>query len=826
MTVLAIALFAQLAVAQRPVAPMPVTQRPVAQRLVSPVLSFPDATLDDTSAYRGYQTRFFRDAARNTLQVYIDQRSARVVHLFADADNASVGFTGRDAAGQTAALDWGAPDASVSATGRTRRFEHRLVAHTPTIHLGWFLLGSMRVERDFQYDQRPRDAFGTAPYAIKDVDRLIAALSGLPTAVQARHLARLHAPSLAGLRARLYPHPTLRRAGAQWVARVVQPSLDGRDTLTLELRADTAEVSATVAGDSLTLHAMRGSDVPFTVNVATTSQALTPLTRQQIFTPAFLAFLDSTVAHGAAGATSDTLAIRARRMERQVVGVELLVSREKLMAGLPTYATYFGRDMLMTALMMRPIWQHETLEAVIATALRKLGIHGDVSHEEALGGQAIRESGAEYATLITQYTDAVATHDRTAAAAKLARADTVLRDLRRVRENYYMIDDEYQFAIVVARWITDPAVSDASKRAFLRDTRDGGGTRADRLLSELALVTRVTAPYVASPVPANLISFAPREPSGWASASWRDSGAGYAGGRYAMDINTIWVPHALESVGQILAAMRQLGISTTRATAGDSPLAHYAKNPAALRDAIVTWRGATKHFIVALSADQVRAATMARLAAMPEDERGWWHSRAGTPAAISDSLTFLAVALDASGAPIGVANTDPATALFLGDSEGSTGAPTPGENANALRTVRLFGRPYPAGLFVDRIGPVVSNDAYATPAVWAAFVKDPYHGPRVVWGREANLFLLGVADRIARVQAAATAPDPAYISELRATMEKVRTAVEQSGFHTELWSYGFDRGQLGAMRYGSGADIQLWSTTDLAVQFVLSKMVR
>ena len=40
----------------------------------------------------------------------------------------------------------------------------------------------------------------------------------------------------------------------------------------------------------------------------------------------------------------------------------------------------------------------------------------------------------------------------------------------------------------------------------------------------------------------------------------------------------------------------------------------------------------------------------------------------------------------------------------------------------------------------------------------------------------------------------------------------------------ELWSYGFDGGTLGAVRYGSGADIQLWSTTDLAVQFVLDRV--
>ncbi|MBC7841742.1 MAG: hypothetical protein H7099_05495 [Gemmatimonadaceae bacterium] len=811
MSVLALAICAQLAVASQP---------------VMPVLGFPDETLDDTSAYRGYQTRFYRDAARNTLQVYIDRRSARVVHLMADADNASIGFTARDAAGRTASLDWTAAAATIARHTRTRQFSHQLVAHTATVHLGWFLLGSMRVERDFQYFEKAKTSFAAAPYAIPDVDRLLVSLEALPPTVRARHLRRLNAPTMAVLRSRMYPHPTTQRVGTAWVTRVRQVTLDGRDTLTLEVRADARTVDATQSGDSLTLHARSGDVVTFDVQIGTTAKTLTPLTRQQIFTPQFLAFLDSTRARGAAVPASDTAAVRARRMERQVSGVELLVSREKLMAGLPTYATYFGRDMLMTALMMRPIWQHETLEAVIATALRKLGTGGDISHEEALGDQAVRESAAEYADLVARYRERAGAGDRPGADSLLARAETVLRDLRKVRENYHMIDDEYQFAIVVARWITDPSVPANAKRAFLQSAADGGGTRADRLLRELSLVTRLTAPYVASPETVNLIAFTPREPSGWASSSWRDSGAGYANGRYAMDINTIWVPHALESVGQILGAMRELGVPTTEATRRDSALARYVRDPATLQQAITVWRGATRHFLVTMSPEQVRAATLARLAAMPEDERAWWQSRASTPAALTDTLTFLAVALDATGAPIGVANTDPATQLFLGDAEGSSGPPTPENKAAVLRTVRLFSREYPAGLFVDRIGPVVANDAYATPAVWDAFVKDPYHGPRVVWGREANLFLLGVAGHLSRAQGAGASADTAYVAELRAALEKIRTAVEQSGFHTELWSYGFDRGQLGAMRYGSGADIQLWSTTDLAVQYVLSRTTR
>src|ERR1041384_7549583 len=110
--------------------------------------------------------------------------------------------------------------------------------------------------------------------------------------------------------------------------------------------------------------------------------------------------------------------------------------------------------MLVTALMMRPIWRDEMSEFVIASVLRKLSPTGQVSHEEALGGQAIREAASEYAGLVDQSTRA--TGD--AKNGLLDRARTVLRDLRRVRENYHMIDAEYQFPIVAARWLADPAV--------------------------------------------------------------------------------------------------------------------------------------------------------------------------------------------------------------------------------------------------------------------------------------------------------------------------------------------------------------------------------
>ena len=49
-----------------------------------------------------------------------------------------------------------------------------------------------------------------------------------------------------------------------------------------------------------------------------------------------------------------------------------------------------------------------------------------------------------------------------------------------------------------------------------------------------------------------------------------------------------------------------------------------------------------------------------------------------------------------------------------------------------------------------------------------------------------------------------------------------RTAVARSGLqYAELWSYKFDGGALRPVRYGSSSDVQLWTLTDLAVQYLL-----
>src|SRR6267378_2590104 len=106
---------------------------------VPPYLSFPEPGLDDPAAYQGYTTRLFRDANANAFQVYLNARTGRVVHLWADAVNESVGFTVRDSAGRPAALVWGSGEAVVAVSGRTRSVAHTLEAPSPGT-IGLFLL--------------------------------------------------------------------------------------------------------------------------------------------------------------------------------------------------------------------------------------------------------------------------------------------------------------------------------------------------------------------------------------------------------------------------------------------------------------------------------------------------------------------------------------------------------------------------------------------------------------------------------------------------------------------------------------------------------------
>ncbi|HEY7896728.1 MAG TPA: hypothetical protein VIC24_17615 [Gemmatimonadaceae bacterium] len=796
-------------------------------RRVAPALAFPEAGLDDTAAYQGYETRLYRDAANNTVQVYLDRHSGRVVELLADALDESVGFTVRSGV-RAARIDWAARNATVSDSASTRTLTWWLGARAHAVTVGFFLLGTMRVERDFQYAKAELRPFDAPPFVIAPESALVAHIANLSGAEQQRQLTMLHASSVAELESRIGAVPTARQSDTTWTVVINQPALDGQTRLRLELEGDARQSRAAVSGHLVTITARGSAPLRIAVRVTTDAPALTPLTRQQIFNPGFLSFVAR--AHAAAhGAATSPSMVRARRLDREVTSVELLSSNEKLMAGLPNFATYFGRDGMMTALMMRPIWHPAMSARVIASVLRKLGPRGDVSHEEALGGQAIREHAQVYDSLMTVYEQHGAGADSALAAAR-----DVLGRLRRVRENYHMMDDEFQLPVLEARYLADTGVPPAGKRAFLLGT-ENGASRLALMMRELGLVSLETKAYAGDPRAENLVGFEKLDSTHWRSASWRDSNAGYGNGRFAMDINAIWAPEALQSIATIL---RQLGALGLGAAALDSlvpdsihaPLRDWLRDTTSLVHAIDVWRGARRHFVVQFDSAQIASRVDKKLASLPAAERGYWDRVLVRTGAARDSLDFLALSLDSAGAPIPIVNTDPATDLFLSDVTARivTGA---SPESGVMRDVAPFVRPYPVGLFIAGLGPVVSNDAYASPSVWDAFRQDAYHSPRVVWGREVNLLLLGLTKQIAAAydsQGKLVQPGLAtYVRSLRSALNRTLAAVTASHLeHNELWSYRIANGTLLPTRYGTSSDVQLWSATDLAVQYTLSTLPR
>ena len=693
----------------------------------APVLEFPTAGLDDSAAYDGYHARIYRDSRGNAVEIYIDGKTGRVVHLWADGLNESIGFTAREGGqgGQeaTAAVAFGEKQATVGRTGGRRWLRYPLTLPAgQTVRIGQILLGSMRVERDFGYAGKVRDSIG-APTFVPDEFVALAAKLG------------------AEYEQRLTPTLTFSKDTLGWRVLATQSSLDGKNHLRLTISGVDRRSQAVLDGRVLTITSIGPQPARLVVEIATDGRALDPLSRRQIFSSAFRRFADSA---------------KSPRLEREIRGMELLSSKQKLMAGIPTYATYFGRDMLMTALLMEPVWSDTMPEFVMAAALAKLGPEGEVSHEEALGGQAIRENGAEF----------VRTGDT-----------TLLRDLQRTRENYWMVDDDFQLPVVAGHYFADASVPAKRKRAFLR--RWGTALRKN-----LAFVMHQAAPYAHDPVATNLVSFK-RDADGYCHpGSWRDSRVGYAGGCFAFDVNVVWVPQAILAIGVIDSVLRRLG----------EPGIDQADD---VRRAAQVWKGAARHFTVTLAPDEVRERVRAKLASFAEPERGYWDGVLTRSAYQPDTLRFPAVSLDRDGKPIPVMSTDPAMWLLLERQDDAT------EN----ELLRPFLRPYPVGLFIDGVGLAVANDAYATPAVWEMFERDQYHSPRVVWGREVNTFVAALLQGGRRRAQA---------------IDSVRTAVARSGLqYAELWSYKFENGTLRPVRYGAASDVQLWTLADIAVQYLL-----
>ncbi|CEJ92390.1 hypothetical protein VHEMI08045 [[Torrubiella] hemipterigena] len=485
----------------------------------------------------------------------------------------------------------------------------------------------------------------------------------------------------------------------------------------------------------------------------------------------------------------------------QVNALSFFSYSDKLLAGGWRFLTYFGRDSMISALLMQPILRTgsgSAMEAVIGAALERINkTDGSVSHEETIG---------DYATFLNLQ------RNLTSTAAGFT---------------YQMIDTDYYLPVLMDRYFKQSAdrVGPLLKtEAGLVDEENKNMTWGDLSYTLAQKIMNITAPFEQEQSVANLIHLKDGESVG----QWRDSNRGLGNGRIPFDVNCALVPAALSAIASLAAVdgvYPKNDVTATWATAA----AKRAK----------VWEDKTLAFFE--HDTSVKDATS--LLDNYVSNNTYYHgpSNGESLATYSNgSIHDYAISIKSptDDSLIKITHTDTAFRnVLLNTTNDEQLTAFINSSSNAIL------RPFPAGLTTS-VGAVVANPSLSdSPELIANLTNAAYHGT-VVWGWQLALVARGFETQLARC----TGPDangftPAFCKDdtvrgaLKAAYNKLWDVIEANTqlLQSEVWSWtfpnngtddnGFKQVPLGVLPPppgeggGTESDIrQLWSLVFLAIQ--------
>ncbi len=433
---------------------------------------------------------------------------------------------------------------------------------------------------------------------------------------------------------------------------------------------------------------------------------------------------------------------------------------EKLLAGSWRFDTYFGRDTLMSLRLLSAVLKAPAMEAGLSSVLQRLNAAGEVAHEEDIGEYAILQR----------------------LRAGLPESDTPILD-------YKMVDDDFMLVPVAADYLLDTPEGRTRAATFLAREMASGESHGGALMRNIRFVAAAATPFTQNRSWRQLVALKPDQKVG----NWRDSEDGLGGGRYAYDVNAVFVPAALDAI----ARLRSSGLLQPYLDRdAEAALA------SASRMAEIWRREAPPLFNVEVPADVARTEVTAYARGIGLDPSPALSALGGR------AQRFRAVSLDAEGRPVPVLASDEAFALLFLDIS----------SAEVVRIVQSLMQPFPAGLLTD-VGLLVANPAYAPTGVEAAFDRNRYHGT-VIWSWQQAMLAAGIERQLRRGDLTASAR-----TELGRAQAELRSVIDAAAAArgSELWSWSLDGATYRLEGFGQRDEhetesnaAQLWSTVYLA----------
>lgn len=378
----------------------------------------------------------------------------------------------------------------------------------------------------------------------------------------------------------------------------------------------------------------------------------------------------------------------------------------KLLAGAWRFLTYFGRDSMISALLLQPVLskgENGAMEAVLAAVLERINVtDGSVCHEETIG---------DYATWLNEQDGIYSTESQC---------------------SYAMIDSDYYLPILMNKYFIDDPVGRSRTVPFLNtsagafNSSNGDLTYGDMSVINADRIMRLAAPFAGhnNQTESNLVHLK----AGQIVGQWRDSTYGIGGGRIPYDVNTALMPAALRAIAS-LARNNFFPNQTNWGTLADE----YAQ----------VWEDETLQFFkITVPESQAK-----QLVTSFAEAIGFTGPNQNNT--IDGDVNFHALSLNGydNQSQIAVMNTDDCFRHFLLNTTGNQNQLTAFVNQTANNIQRTF----PAGLLTNA-GMVVANPAYGENPVYAAnWTSGAYHGT-VIWSWPLAMMAKGLEQQLGRCE--------------------------------------------------------------------------